>query len=49
MDHTDENSYEPETWRRLHSQFDDITSLNFEAFNLMEKFLNTLAKEKTLR
>jgi hypothetical protein len=49
MDHSDNAAYEPETWRRLHTQFDDITSLNIEAFKLIEKFLNLLAKEKTLR
>lgn len=38
----------PKTWRLLHTPQDDISSLNPEAFALMEKLLNTLASTKTL-
>ena len=36
----------PMTWRLLHSQYDNVLSLNPESFELMEKLLDTLARQK---
>ncbi|MBO4438267.1 MAG: M28 family peptidase [Spirochaetaceae bacterium] len=38
----------PMTWRFMHTPFDTPESLTPESFDLMEKFLDTLARQKTV-
>ena len=38
----------PKTWQLLHTPQDDLSSLNPEAFKLMDSILNTIAKSKSL-
>lgn len=42
------SEYYPQTWKILHTKYDNITSLTIESWNLMQKFLHSLAKSKTL-